>query len=483
MSGQDDIDDQAEINKDDTAVSITENPMVEHEVSHSSDKGANGTLSRVLNSSKSFNRYERVWQISPITKSLFFSSIRHKTSHFFKVEEAGDDSSKDRALWQNRRNRMLARTCGKLKSNANRTVVIASTGGDVTDSAGEFDLCDEEDEDIAPKPAFKLAFDGMKSLRRRMTVKRTDDMTMSPVTRSQIEVDAQSPESETLFYSLPIPYSMETTQVDGKVSHTSLRRHQPKGVTSKSMLRTFKASSGSPNENEIPGEMVETIVDNSNRKVHGVGLLWQFLDNRFRGDLTEEEKLSLYSLDDHRPFFTYWVTTVQIIVMIIALCTYGFGPWGMTRVQRSGKVLVESLSLQQVDYFEPENFWLGPRAADLIHLGAKYAPCMRKDRNIYEEIIRERRSEKFTGCCIRNDESGCVQTTQQRCSSLLSTWRKWNAYNPGPTYRVEGDKPGVFEHRNRTSGAVCGQDPQFCEDPSSIVPYEWPDDITKWPVS
>lgn len=412
----------------------------------------------------------------------FSSSIRHKTSHFFKVEGAGDGSSKDRTLWQNRRNRMLARTCGKLKPHADHTVASISTGGDVTDSAGDLDD-DEDDEQIAPKPAFKLAMDGMKSLRRRMTMKRTEDIAMDDAVGSQLEVDAEPPESTTTFYSLPIPYAMEATQVDGKVSRSSLGRHQPKGSTSKFLMRTFKAPPGSPNENEIPAEMVETIADNSNRRLHGVGWLWQCLDNRFRRDLTEEEKLSLYSLDDHRPFFTYWITTVQIVVMIIALCTYGFGPWGMTREQKSGKVLVESLSLQQVDYFEPENVWLGPRAADLIHLGAKYAPCMRKDKNIYEEIIRERRSEKFTGCCIRNDESGCVQTTQQRCSSLLSTWKKWTPNNPGPAYRVEYDKLGQFESRNRTSGAVCGQDPQFCEDPSSILPYEWPDDITKWPVS
>lgn len=482
MGGHDDIDDEIDITKDNTVVNITNNPISEQEVSQSSGKDTSGRFNRILNSSRNLNKYAEVSKISVLINYLFFSSIRYKTSHFFKVEEAGDASSKDRALWQRRRNRMLARTCGKLKPHADRTIVSPSTGGDVTDSAGDLDI-EDEDEDIAPKPAFKLAIDGMKSLRRRMTVKRSDTMAMDDVIGNRIEVDAQSPEATAISYSLPVPYTMDISQVDGKVSRSSFGRHQPKGATSKSMIRTFKASSGSPNENEIPAEMVETIADNSNRKLHGVGLLWQILDNRFRGDLSEEEKLSLHSLDDHRPFFTYWITTVQIVVMIIALCTYGFGPWGMTRVQRSGKVLVESLSLQQVDYFEPENFWLGPRAADLIHLGAKYAPCMRKDKNIYEEIIRERRSEKFTGCCIRNDDSGCVQTTQQRCSSLLSTWRKWNPYNPGPSYRVETDKPGHYEQRNRTSGAVCGQDPQFCEDPSSIMPYEWPDDITKWPVS
>jgi hypothetical protein len=34
----------------------------------------------------------------------------------------------------------------------------------------------------------------------------------------------------------------------------------------------------------------------------------------------------------------------------------------------------------------------------------------------------------------------------------------------------------------RSSGPVCGQDPRYCEQPASTGSYEWPDDITKWPV-
>lgn len=55
--------------------------------------------------------------------------------------------------------------------------------------------------------------------------------------------------------------------------------------------------------------------------------------------------------------FTYWVTTVQILVLFISIICYGFGPYGYNLKLRSGQVLVTSLSLQQVDYFEPGNLW------------------------------------------------------------------------------------------------------------------------------
>lgn len=49
-------------------------------------------------------------------------------------------------------------------------------------------------------------------------------------------------------------------------------------------------------------------------------------------------KEQLDDLDDYRPFFTYWVTTVQVIVLIISLFSYGFGPAGIDLNRRSGLV-------------------------------------------------------------------------------------------------------------------------------------------------
>lgn len=54
--------------------------------------------------------------------------------------------------------------------------------------------------------------------------------------------------------------------------------------------------------------------------------------------------------------------------------------------------------------------------ADLIHLGAKFAPCMRKDKNIMKEIEKWREKERETACCIRNDDSGCIQASKEQCT-------------------------------------------------------------------
>lgn len=55
----------------------------------------------------------------------------------------------------------------------------------------------------------------------------------------------------------------------------------------------------------------------------------------------------------------------------------------------------------------------------LIHLGAKFSPCMRQDQEIHKLIQEKRARERESGCCVRNDRSGCLQTLQEECSVSL----------------------------------------------------------------
>lgn len=152
----------------------------------------------------------------------------------------------------------------------------------------------------------------------------------------------------------------------------------------------------------ISPQLLDGVLDNSRRPVaHKVKL--------FRSHELDDR-------NDHRPFFTYWINTVQILVLILSLICYGIGPIGIGVEQKSGQVLVTSLSLQTVQHQEQRNVWIGPRGHDLVHLGGKFAACMRRDVKIIEVIAKTRRQERETACCIRNDDSGCVQSSQADCS-------------------------------------------------------------------
>ncbi|CAL4066401.1 unnamed protein product [Meganyctiphanes norvegica] len=214
--------------------------------------------------------------------------------------------------------------------------------------------------------------------------------------------------------------------------------------------------------------ILDSCFDNSNRRQYGMGMAGRIFKRSLKREKVKEVRTQIDEMSDYRPYFTWWVTTVQVFILLLSMLCYGLAPRGFTLQQQSGQVLMSSLSIQTVDYWEPSNFWIGPRAADLIHLGAKFAPCMRQDEKIFRHVEEQRREERETGCCIRNDDSGCVQSSRRECSTRLSVWKKWSESTKGPDGRL--------------SGSVCGQDPNYCKEPASVPPHEWPDDITQWPI-
>ena len=75
------------------------------------------------------------------------------------------------------------------------------------------------------------------------------------------------------------------------------------------------------------------------------------------------------------------IPPLQVAIMFISLLLYGFGPIGVDLYKRSSmvsrqqdelddqngnvgstQVLVTSLSLENIGYLEPANFWIGPAA-------------------------------------------------------------------------------------------------------------------------
>jgi hypothetical protein len=240
---------------------------------------------------------------------------------------------------------------------------------------------------------------------------------------------------------------------------TSVRNN---GWQTKSSQHDHELHPGLRFGNRITSQLLDGIMDNSRRPMIN--------------EIKLQRPNDLDDRHDYRPFFTYWINTVHILVLAITMISYGIVAFGIGLEQKSGQVMVTNLNLQQVTHHEQQNVWVGLRSMDLIHLGAKFGGCMRRDAKILDVLAKTKRKERETACCIRNDDSGCVQTSQAECSvgglwptqKTISTWKKWSPGDSGPGGRI--------------SGSVCGLDPKYCDAPTSIAPYEWPDDITKWPI-
>lgn len=429
-------------------------------------------------------------------------SMKKQTADFFGVNKEHEDE--DRQLWLEKRKRFLQKSGGRVRqqptnrllasSDTNDSQHLFSTGGDVSErtvdtmgTLAQYGLLTSFAEKRKPS-VMKLAY---KSLKRNLPSNLVGDEQQSSVGISMVPIVKETSQSihhhdgmPTEFVGSPPPYSFEDASPYFNLSD-KLQQEAPDAadLLPDDLRFNYIVPAGRTKtwtivdrqRKRIDSRFLENIYDNSDRRQYGMGILGRLLNRRFKSNLTNEEKKLLDSIYDSRPYFTYWIMSVQFVIMILAILTYGFGPFGIQKVKISQTVLVNSLSMQEVSYFEPNNIWLGPRAADLIHLGAKFTPCMRKDKLIFDEITKEREDERETACCIRTDKSGCIQTVKDRCSPLLSTWNKWTTAD-NITYKKDN------QIAVRTSGSVCGQDPRYCLEPKSWFPNVWPDDITKWPI-
>ncbi|XP_030256760.1 inactive rhomboid protein 1 isoform X1 [Sparus aurata] len=208
------------------------------------------------------------------------------------------------------------------------------------------------------------------------------------------------------------------------------------------------------------------------KRPYGLGMVGRLTNRTYRKRIDSYVKRQIEDMDDHRPFFTYWITFVHLLITILAVTIYGIAPVGFSQHETVDSVLRNKGVYENVKFVQQQNFWVGPSSEALIHLGAKFSPCMRQDQEIHKLIQEKRARERESGCCVRNDRSGCLQTLQEECSSTLAVWVKWPQHHSAP-------------HLNgtlRQYGSVCHQDPRICLEPASVSPHEWPDDITKWPV-
>jgi len=203
-------------------------------------------------------------------------------------------------------------------------------------------------------------------------------------------------------------------------------------------------------------------VENLERQA-GVGLVGKLMDRHYRRSrLNTEIRFNLADVYVYRPYFTVWVTSIQIIIFIVTISVYGIAPVSVQKVRSRQVVIRSNMVYENVSHDEESNMWIGPRPRDLILLGAKFSSCMRRDPQIEAMVTEQYDTERGSACCIYNDKSGCVQTISDDnniCSKLLAVWKK----NP--------DIPGT----------VCGLDPQFCQSPSNLT-GAWKNDITEWPI-
>ncbi|XP_062444785.1 inactive rhomboid protein 1 isoform X4 [Rhea pennata] len=96
------------------------------------------------------------------------------------------------------------------------------------------------------------------------------------------------------------------------------------------------------------------------KRPYGLGMVGKLTNRTYRKRIDSYVKRQIEDMDDHRPFFTYWVTFVHSLITILAVCIYGIAPVGFSQHETVDSVLRNRGVYENVKYVQQENFWIGP---------------------------------------------------------------------------------------------------------------------------
>lgn len=120
----------------------------------------------------------------------------------------------------------------------------------------------------------------------------------------------------------------------------------------------------------------------------------------------------------YKPWFTYIVSALQLLTMILLMAMGNIAPIGMVPEVTLRHDTLTFQGLADVHHWEIKNPWLGPSLKFLIHAGAVFAPCMRNDNNLFRRYAQKYEGpDKLLGCCEVKNRNTAGTTTKQECDT------------------------------------------------------------------
>ncbi|KAL0179666.1 hypothetical protein M9458_025108, partial [Cirrhinus mrigala] len=67
------------------------------------------------------------------------------------------------------------------------------------------------------------------------------------------------------------------------------------------------------------------------KRPYGLGIVGRLTNRTYRKRIDSYVKRQIEDMNDHRPFFTYWITFVHLLITILAVSIYGIAPVGFSQ--------------------------------------------------------------------------------------------------------------------------------------------------------
>ncbi|UYV74771.1 hypothetical protein LAZ67_12000909 [Cordylochernes scorpioides] len=134
------------------------------------------------------------------------------------------------------------------------------------------------------------------------------------------------------------------------------------------------------------------------------------------------------TLNKYNPWFTAIVCLVDLLTIVVILCIAKIEERGVIPVKK--EKFSDTMLGGVVERFYFPNIWIGPNISYLIHTGAIYPPCLRRDNSIYSRVNLDVSYDHPLGCCVVPFITTSLVSTNFECFVLASglnfTWNpKW----------------------------------------------------------
>ncbi|NWU58594.1 RHDF2 protein, partial [Dromas ardeola] len=265
-------------------------------------------------------------------------------------------------------------------------------------------------------------------------------------------VDAADTLDSSFFSKASATYSMPDDVFESPPLSATYLRMQPVGEDARMQegVRLASASTGAdsaPRRGRRIASKVKHFAFDRKKRYYGLGVVGKWLNRTYRRSLSSIVQSQLEITDSHRPYFTYWITFVHILITLLVIGTYGIAPIGFAQHVTTELVLRNKGVYESVKYIQQENFWIGPSSVRALpdHRGS----ALRRPLLPLPSAYGARGRGRSWGCLC---PKGVTSLTGGMC---------WG----GPVLTPNPPPP------SRT-----------CEEPASNPPHVWPDDITKWPI-
>lgn len=118
-------------------------------------------------------------------------------------------------------------------------------------------------------------------------------------------------------------------------------------------------------EENLPGPCDAFTHAFGTKRIFGIGFCGRLCDNTLDPDKKNEFQELIESVKQYRPYFTYWVTFVQILICFISIFAYGLAPFGLSYQVKRGLATNIQLEKELISYPIKQNFWIGPAFVNL----------------------------------------------------------------------------------------------------------------------